>query len=70
MKFCVEEPESPQCRVSLRQDEDDVDILINDRIIAFFRGSSGELELMNLSECNQPKGVQFSPLGCIMVTKL
>lgn len=69
MKFCIETPKLLHYKVSLRQDADDVDILINGKAVAYLRGSSGKLELIAVSKDNQPTGVQFSSAGCITVSR-
>lgn len=71
MQFYTESHEHPTSmhEVSLRDDRGDVDILINGKIVAFLCQESGKLELMEVSEANQPLGVNFSAAGHILVNR-
>lgn len=68
MKFSVTppQPETP-VHVTIEQDGDDVDILLDGQLVAAFIGSSGELDLYPL----EPKlpGVELDEDGYIQVVR-
>jgi hypothetical protein len=67
MRNFVVEGKGLPAAVSLSQDGDDVDILVDGVRVAWFDSCDGTLSLDSVSEEKQPAGVAFDEHGCVKI---